>query len=146
MSGWRNRALSSKLSLQSSASTSPPAVTIRGLISASEASVSMNSLTKFLKNVAPFLAVSPVRAERLADLPGLEIGQAEADVDRHAEDLFGRLVGDGLDLDAPLGRGHQRRGIAGRGRSPSPGRARGRCRARPSRAPSRSDFPAAPVW
>ena len=65
MSGWRNRALSSKLSLQSSASTSPPAVTISGLISASEASVSMNSLTKFLKNVAPFLAVSPVRPSAL---------------------------------------------------------------------------------
>ncbi len=111
MSGWRNSALSSKLSLQSSASTSPLAVTISGLISASEASVSMKSLTKFLKKRRPFLGRVARQAERLADLPRLEIGQAQADVDRLAVDLLGRLVGDGLDLDAPLGRGHQHRAL-----------------------------------
>ena len=51
--------------------------------------------------------------ERLADLPGLEVGQAEADVDRLAVDLLGRLLGDGLDLDAALGRGHQDRTLQG---------------------------------
>ena len=38
MSGWRNRALSSKLILASSASTSPASVTTSGLISTSEQS------------------------------------------------------------------------------------------------------------
>jgi hypothetical protein len=41
MSGWRNSALSSKLNFASSAITSPEPVTISGLISASDASVSM---------------------------------------------------------------------------------------------------------
>ena len=68
MSGWRKTALSSKLSLQSSASTSPASVTISGLISASEASVSRKSLTKFLRNMAPFLAVAPVSPRALQTL------------------------------------------------------------------------------
>src|SRR5512135_307120 len=47
------------------------------------------------------------QAQGLADLAGLEARESEADVDRLAVDLLGRLAGDGLDLDAPLGRGHQ---------------------------------------
>ena len=111
MSLWRNRALSSKFSLASRARTSPLSVTIRGLISASEASVSRKKRTNALRNFSPFLARLALQAEGLADLAGLEVGQAEADVDRLAVDLLGRLVGDDLDLDAPLGRGHQDRAL-----------------------------------
>ena len=111
MSGWRNRALSSKLSLQSSARTSPFSVTISGLISASEASVSRKSWTNRLKKTSPFLAVSPVSPRALQTFRAWKSARPSADVDRLAVDLLGRLVGDGLDLDAPLGRGHQHRAL-----------------------------------
>ena len=48
MSGWRNSALSSKLIFASSATTLPSPVTISGLISASDASVSSNALVERL--------------------------------------------------------------------------------------------------
>ena len=107
MSGWRNRALSSKLSLQSSASTSPASVTISGLISASEASVSRKSLTKFLRNAAPFLAVSPVRPRALQTLRAWKSARPRPTSIGSRWIFSGVLCGDGLDLDAPLGRGHQ---------------------------------------
>ena len=68
-------------------------------------------LDEVLEERRPLLGRIAGEAERLADLPRLEIGQAEADVDRHAEDLLGGLVGDGLDLDSPFGRGHQDRAL-----------------------------------
>ena len=68
-------------------------------------------LDEVLEERRPLLGRVAGEAERLADLPRLEIGQAEADVDRHAEDLLGGLVGDDLDLDSPFGRGHHDRAL-----------------------------------
>ena len=45
-------------------------------------------MTKFLRNIAPFLAGRAGEPQRLADLAGLEVGQAEAHVDRLAMDLL----------------------------------------------------------
>ena len=71
----------------------------------------MKSLTKFFRKTAPFLAVASGEPQRLADLAGLEIGQTDADVDRLAMDLLGGLGGNGLDLDASFGGGHQHRAL-----------------------------------
>ena len=118
--GGGTAALSSKLSLQSRASTSP-----RGRddqrVDLGERGVGVDEqLDEVLEERRALLGRVAGEAQRLADLPRLEIGQAEPDVDRLAKDLLGRLVGDGLDLDAPFGRGHQRPGTGGRGRSAMP--------------------------
>ena len=68
-------------------------------------------LDEVLEKRRPFLGRIAGEAERLADLPRLEIGQAEADVDRHAEDLFGGVVRDDLDIDSAFGRGHHDRAL-----------------------------------
>ena len=78
MSGWRNRALSSKLSLQSSARTSPVVgddqrvdLGERGVLVEEELDEALEERPR------PSWRSRPVRPERLADLAGLEVGQAE---------------------------------------------------------------------
>jgi hypothetical protein len=60
-SRWRNRALSSKLILQSRARTLPSVVTTSGLISTSAASTSMKAWYSLMRKPAAFLAASPLR-------------------------------------------------------------------------------------
>ena len=58
-------------------------------------------LDERLQELLAVLGGFAFQAERLADLAGLEVGQADAHVDRLAVDLLGGLVGDDLDVDPP---------------------------------------------
>ena len=110
-SGWRNRALSSKLILQSSASTSPASVTISGLISASEASVSRKRRTKALRKTTPFFAVSPFRPRAWQTLRAWKSARPMPTSIGSRWIFSGVSCADLLDLDAPLGRRHQHRAL-----------------------------------
>ena len=73
MSAWRNMALSVEIeACNRGPSRRRRPVTIRGLISASEASLSITNWTNRLRKIAPFFAVSPVnpRAPRRPFGPG----------------------------------------------------------------------------
>ena len=111
ISGWRNAALSSKFSLQSRARTSPLGRDDQRVDLGERGVLVDEQLDEVLEERRALLGRVAGQSQRLADLAGLEIGQAESDVDRLAVDLLGGLVGDGLDLDAALGRGHQDRAL-----------------------------------
>ena len=105
--GWRNRALSSKLILASSAMSSPAFVTTSGLISTRLQSRLTNSCASACMNFSAERTLAPLRSSFAAQLADLVRLQAGVGAERFLEDQLGRFFGDFFDVHAAGAGGHQ---------------------------------------
>ncbi len=111
MSLWRNSALSSKFSLQSSARTSPRGGDNHRVDLGQRRIRIHEELDEVLEKRRSLLGRVALQCQRLADLPRLEVGKPQPHVDRNPQNFFGALVSNSLDLDPSLRRSHQHRAL-----------------------------------
>ena len=81
----------------------PSAVTTSGLISISEASVSMKRAVERCEHRGELAGELVAQSERERDLARLVTGRTDQRIDRLGDDFLGRLGGDLFDLDSALG-------------------------------------------